>query len=80
MQHFLLIYDHRAEQLQSQRVFTDKECEAATTAYQAAEKAHREDNNMEIVLIGADSLATVQRTHGHYFQHEDRLARYLEKV
>jgi len=77
MQHFLLIYDHKAQELQEKRVFTDKECDDATVAYQVAERQYRDDPNIEIVLIGADSLATVERTHGHYFRLHDRLAQYM---
>lgn len=77
MRHFLLIYDHRTQQLRDKRVFADKESAAATEAYQSAEQEYRGESNIEIVLIGADSLDTVHRTHGHYFGPQDRLARYL---
>lgn len=77
MQHFLLIYDHKSEEMQDQHVFADKECDDAVAAYQAAEDQYGTDPNIEIVLIGADSLATVARTHGHYFRSEDRLARFM---
>ncbi|MGI8808217.1 MAG: hypothetical protein ACR2KK_10315 [Acidimicrobiales bacterium] len=77
MRHFLLIYDHKAQKLRTNTEFSDKECDAATDAYQAAEREHRDDSNIEIVLIGADSLSTVERTHGHYFDSQDRLARYI---
>ncbi|MDQ1364907.1 MAG: hypothetical protein QOE07_1966 [Acidimicrobiaceae bacterium] len=60
--------------------YADKEHVAATDAYKAAEAEYRDDPNIEIVLIGADSLSTVERTHGHYFGHEDRLARYFTAV
>jgi hypothetical protein len=28
---------------------------------------HRHDSNLEIVLIGSDSLDTIRSTHGNYF-------------
>jgi len=77
MRHFLLIYDHNAQKLRESQEFSDKECNAATDAYQAAERLHTDDSNIEIVLIGADSLETIHRTHGHYFESQDRLARYI---
>lgn len=78
MQHFLLIYDHSKQVLRSSREFSDDQSDEATQAYQDAEAEHQEDRDIEIVLIGADSIATIMRTHGHYFtQSEDRLARYL---
>lgn len=76
MQHFLLIYDHAQQSLRDQRQFSDDERDVATQAYQDAETQHRDDPDVEIVLIGADSLATILRTHGHYFG-EDRLAKYM---
>ena len=77
MRQFLLIYDHEAQKLRENREFSDKECDVATDAYQAAERLYRDDPSIEIVLIGADSLATIHRTHGHYFDSQDRLARYI---
>jgi hypothetical protein len=77
MQHFLLIYDHQAQKLRASREFDDKESTAATAAYQSAEQEYQNDQNIEIVLIGADSIDIVHRTHGHYFDSRDRLARYL---
>ncbi len=78
MRHFLLIYDHAKQELRSKREFSDADCDAATEAYQEAEAEFRDESNIEIVLIGADSIETIARTHGHYFhQAEDRLARYL---
>lgn len=79
MKHFLLIYDHKAQTLRDKREFGvgEAEADAATAAYQAAEREYRTDPDIEIVLIGADSLDTVRRTHGHYLSSEDRLARYM---
>ena len=39
----------------------------AGTEYARLEAEHRDDPNYEIVLVGADSLETIQKTHGHYF-------------
>ncbi len=65
--HFLLVYDHQRQQLASTpRQFADGT--EAAAAYAEYEAAHRNDANLEIVLVGADSLATIMRTHGHYFQ------------
>jgi hypothetical protein len=78
MQHFLLIYDHTKQELIGERLFTEKETEAATNAYQAAEEKNGDNPNIEIVLIGADSIDIVMRTHGHYFvKTADRITEYL---
>jgi len=80
MQHFLLIFDHDKQELRETRVFSDAESEAATAAYQEAEEAYGSDSSIEIVLIGADSQATVERTHGHYFGRGNLRLRYLRAV
>ena len=79
MEHFLLIYSHKDQALlESPRVFAEDDVEAATAAYQDAEAAHNGSIDIEIVLVGADSIETIRRTHGHYFEATtDRLARYL---
>ncbi|MFZ0664225.1 MAG: hypothetical protein WAM97_00605 [Acidimicrobiales bacterium] len=77
MQHFLLIYDHQEHRLRDSRQFASDECLEATKAYEEAEAQHQGDENIEIVLIGADSIDIIKRTHGHYFDGTDRLAKYL---
>jgi len=77
VQHFLLIYDQGRQELRSSRQFGTDESEAATDAYREAEKQYSGDTQIEIVLVGADSLKTIERTHGHYFRSNDRLAKYL---
>lgn len=78
MQHFLLIYDHAEQRLRDEpRRFDADEIFEATGAYQDAEQRFRDQPQIEIVLIGADSIETIERTHGHYFRDQDRLAKYL---
>ena len=46
----------------------------AAAAYEAAEAEYRNDTDVvkfEVVLVGADRIETVERTHGHYFQDAD---------
>ena len=62
--HFLLIYDLRQQRLEV-RQFAD--ATKATDAYGQAELEHLGDQGWEIVLVGADSLDTIRKTHGHYF-------------
>lgn len=78
MQHFLLIYDHNEQRLRDDpRRFGGDETDEATGAYQDAEQRYHDQPQIEIVLIGADSIETIERTHGHYFRDTDRLAKYL---
>jgi hypothetical protein len=63
--HFLLVYDHQQQKLRHQEQFEDGA--AAAAAYAAMERVHRGDKSLEIVLVGADSIETIKRTHANYF-------------
>lgn len=63
--HFLLVYDRQLQKLVFEHEY--KSPVEALAAYEAMEEKHREDRNMEIVLVGADSIETVMLTHGNYF-------------
>ncbi len=65
MKHFLLTYDVTDEHLRDLRVF-DRPAEASK-AFERLEMEHLGDETVQIVLIAADSLETVQATHGNYF-------------
>ena len=81
MRHFLLIYSHEHQALvDAPAEFAEDAIDDATRAYQVAESNNGSTPGIEIVLIGSDSLETIRRTHGHYFQHPDRLAKYLTGV
>ena len=79
--HFLLVYDlDKQELVADPKQFSDP-AEAAA-AYAELEQAHRHDTNLEIVLIGSDSLETIKSTHGNYFdgKRPDAESRFLEAV
>jgi hypothetical protein len=42
--------------------------DAALAAYEQAEQDARTRSDVEVVLLSADSLATIKRTHSSYFQ------------
>lgn len=63
--HFLLVYDVRHRRLVSADQYDD--AQLASEAYGKAEREHVNDQAIEIVLVGADSLDTIRQTHGHYF-------------
>lgn len=63
--HFLLVYDLDRQELVEQHEFHD--AAAAAAAYADLEGRHRGDPRVEIVLVGADSIETIKRTHGNYF-------------
>lgn len=66
IQHFLLIYDRRRDELMPHESF-GADVDAATTAYRAAEIEYHDRPEMDIVLVGSDSLETVKVTHSTYF-------------
>lgn len=79
--HFLLVYDHELQELVGPPREFSNPSEAAA-AYSELEREHRHDSNLEIVLIGADSLETIKNTHGNYFDGHrgDIGSEYLEAV
>lgn len=81
--HFLVIYDIAAGEAAVEPFAGDYE--RALAAYEAAEREHRQDRNIEVVLLGSDSRETLERTHSSYFRLKDRhldqvVARELEEL
>lgn len=70
-QYFLFIYDRAIDRLLHLREF-GRDSETALSAYAAAEIEYSGQTHMDIVLLAADSLEAVRRTHGNYFQGEAR--------
>lgn len=65
--YFLLVYSFDTNELVYQEECGDRE--AAIAAYDAMERQYRGTlDRFEVVLIGADSIETVMKTHGHYFR------------
>jgi hypothetical protein len=79
--HFLLVYDLDRQALVGDPQEFSSPSEAAV-AYAELEQQHRHDSNLEIVLIGADSLDTIRSTHGNYFDGKRKAAgsRFFEAV
>lgn len=77
IQQFLLIYDRNHDKLISHQCF-GQDSDAAATAYRAAEIEYSDHPEMDIVLVGADSLETVRITHSTYFP--GATTRLLEEV
>jgi hypothetical protein len=64
--HVLLVYSLADQKLLRREEF-DHVTEAMK-AYVQAEREHLKTNDVEIVLIGADSQATIETTHSSYFR------------
>lgn len=66
IKHFLLVFDHEASRLVRLDKFED-DVNAALKAYSECEHVNRDNPHIDIVLVGSDSLQTVQLTHANYF-------------
>lgn len=75
--YFLLAYDRRRQRLVGKESFSDEA--QASAAYARLEAENRAKHDVEVVLVGADSEATLHRTHGHYFGRKP-VSRHLRPV
>lgn len=66
IQHFLVVFDPETGKTEVQKFGTDYD--EARAAYAEAEQADGGvDARLDIVLLSADSLETIERTHSSYF-------------
>jgi chromosome segregation and condensation protein ScpB len=77
-QHFLLVYDLARQELVRQLEFHDGD--EAAAAYRELEGEYRGRSDLEIVLVGADSIETIKQTHAHYFERVASSSPYLAGV
>jgi hypothetical protein len=69
IKHFLVVYNLAEGKAVVEQFDTDYD--AALKAYAAAEEDFANRETFDIVLIGADSLETIERTHSSYFHTEE---------
>ena len=65
IKHFLVIYDPATGEAEVKPFGTDYD--AAQAAYAEAEQANGMETELDIVLLSADSLETIEQTHSSYF-------------
>lgn len=80
--HFLLVFDHEQSRMIHQEDF-GTDVKSALAAYGRWEHEHKDNANMDIVLVGSDSLETVKLTHANYFDgtaalHKWSSSKYLQ--
>jgi hypothetical protein len=75
IRHFLVVYDIAAGRAEVKRFGTDYD--AAQTAYAEVEQQTQDDPNLDVVLLSADSLETIRRTHSSYFETRDSFEHLL---
>lgn len=74
LNHFLLIYNVQLQRLAEPPREFGENAELATRCYGEVEREYRDRRDsahFEIVLIGADSIETIRKTHAHYFADPD---------
>lgn len=76
IQHFILVFDHAQGRLVEELDF-QTDSDGAVRAYAELEERYREAKNMDIVLIGSDSIETVRLTHANYFDGSAAVSRFL---
>jgi hypothetical protein len=69
IRHFLVVYNLAEGRANVREFGTDYD--AALAAYAEAEADFANRDSYDIVLIGADSLDTIKRTHSSYFHTEE---------
>jgi vacuolar-type H+-ATPase subunit F/Vma7 len=69
IQHFLVVYNLAKGKAQVREFGTDYD--SALAAYAEVEEDFANRETYDIVLIGADSLDTIKRTHSSYFHTEE---------
>jgi len=69
IKHFLVAYDPATGNTKVRSFGTDYD--AAQAAYAEAERSNN-DERLDIVLLGADSLETIKQTHSSYFNGKER--------
>ena len=70
--HYLLIYNRRAGEIIRHRSFGSTD--TALAARFEAEREFRNDPDVEIVVLGADSWDALKLTHSRYFKRVQELA------
>jgi hypothetical protein len=70
MKHFLLVYDKKAGVILETKVFSDNARRIAMAERFKREALYRNDPNIEVVVLGANSAAALRKTHSRYFSGE----------
>jgi len=70
--HLLLVYDRSHGRLVREQSYADSQ--AALEERFAAERTHRGNPGIEVVVLTAESRDAIRRTHGRYFHSVSELA------
>ena len=67
MKYFLIVYDRSLGKRLELRQFGTKRAVALVERF-SLEESYRDNPDIEIVVLGADSLEALKKTHGRYFK------------
>jgi hypothetical protein len=76
IKHFLVAFDPSTGKVEVEQFGTDYD--AAQAAYTVAEQENGIETKLDIVLLSADSLATIKQTHSSYFSGKAQLKELLQ--
>lgn len=80
IKNFLLVFDRQAGHLIRECDF-GTDVDAAVAEYQRLEREHFGDSRYDIVLVGSESIESVQVTHASYFRSGmESVEQYLRSV
>lgn len=74
MPHFLIVYDLRAGRTIRLDEYPDGDREEAMAHRFRLESDYLGDPNLEVIVLGAESIKTLEVTHSRYFKRADELA------
>jgi hypothetical protein len=75
MKYFLLVYERSSGKLLDQREYGPDEGAKALEERFARERARRNGSDVEIVVLGAESLEALKKTHSRYFMTLEEIMR-----
>lgn len=67
MTYFLLVYDRKAGRIIDRHEYAEKDRAKALQERFRLEATHRDHQDIEIVVLGAESEDALRKTHGRYF-------------
>jgi hypothetical protein len=73
--YFLLVYDRHRRKITHREEFPLERRDEALAARAALVQQYRENADMEIVLLGANTFEDLKKTHGRYFKTADQLVK-----
>lgn len=76
IQHFILVFDRAAGRLVAEESF-GSDSTGAVSRYSELEREYSHREEMDIVLVGSDSIDTVRVTHANYYNGTTTHSQYL---